>query len=142
MTTENKVTPEQITALMARVVFKSNVEGTSTFVHAYLDGSFYLATGHSACVDPANFNEKTGYDIARKNASLKAHDKLWELEGYALWKQLQDERIKQNMFSAYTSDYLKNIINTRFKAESIEIDGHWYKVSLIKDVLFSRGVDI
>jgi len=36
--------------------------------------------GHSACVDPANFDEKLGEKIARE----KAVDQLWALEGYVL----------------------------------------------------------
>ena len=139
--TENKVTPEQITALMARVTFKSNVEGTSTFVHAYLDDKFYLATGHSALVDPANFNATTGHNIARKNASLKAHDKLWELEGYALWKQLQapvlpiqgmaeapilrvsTERLADALDSAKKNGYTTVLIdNVPFYVKDIEIE--------------------
>lgn len=36
--------------------------------------------GHSACVDPANFDEVLGQRIARE----KAINELWALEGYAL----------------------------------------------------------
>lgn len=88
---ENKVTLEQIQALKDRVIYHTAPRLgtlTSTFVHAYLDGTFYLATGHSACVDPANFDAEIGERIARKNAEHAVEQKLWELEGYALWKGL------------------------------------------------------
>lgn len=85
-----RVLPEQIDELMKRVIYTSHVpEGsTSTFVHAFLDGKFLLATGHSACVDPNNFNAEIGVRIATDNAKPVAKNKLWELEGYALFKQL------------------------------------------------------
>lgn len=88
----NKVTPEQIQALATRVIYMTAARlmgTTSTFVHAYLDGKFYLASGHSACVDPANFDSRKGIDIAQRNCEYAVNQKLWELEGYALWKNLQ-----------------------------------------------------
>lgn len=91
LTTAPRVTPADIDALMARVQYIVPVhagETTSTFVHAYLDGKFYLASGHSACVSLENFNEVTGIRIAKGKAETAARDKLWELEGYALHKSL------------------------------------------------------
>lgn len=84
-----RVTADQIQALMDRVVFRyEHPEGaTSTFAHAFL-GGFYLATGHSACVSPENYKPALGQKYAREQAEPKARDKLWELEGYALHKQL------------------------------------------------------
>jgi hypothetical protein len=74
---------------MERLSFQVSRDGdsTSTFAHAYLDG-FYLATGHSACVSPANFNAEEGSKYALNACLPKAEDKLWELEGYALRKEL------------------------------------------------------
>jgi len=91
--TAPRVTPAQINALMDKVIYVSNIpEGTtSTFVHAYLPaktGRFWLATGHSACVSPDNFNPGIGHGIAMRKAQDAAKDKLWELEGYALFKEL------------------------------------------------------
>lgn len=84
-----RVTADQIQALMDRVVFRyEHPDGTtSTFAHAFL-GGFYLATGHSACVSPENYKPALGQKYAREQAEPKARDKLWELEGYALHKQL------------------------------------------------------
>jgi hypothetical protein len=88
--TAARVTVDDIDELMTRVVYIN--EGTptgttSTFVHAFLDGTFLLATGHSACVSPANFNAAFGLQHAKANAERKAREKLWELEGYALFKR-------------------------------------------------------
>lgn len=86
------VTGEQIQALMAQLIWVyDQPEGTtSTFAHAYL-GRFYLTTGYSACVSPENFDAAKGMKYAREQAEGKARDKLWELEGYALFKQLNNQ---------------------------------------------------
>lgn len=84
-----RVTPEQINLLMAQVSYQYFVCGTSTFCHAYLNDKFFLATGHSACVSPENFDEGIGRKIAFDNAALATRNKLWELEGYRLFQELK-----------------------------------------------------
>lgn len=91
--TAPRVTPQQIQALMDRVTYSTIQRPggtTSTFVHAYLDGQFFLGGGFSACVDPANFDAEIGEKIARSKAESTARDKLWELEGYRLFSNLKD----------------------------------------------------
>lgn len=96
--TAPRVTPLQINDLMSKVSYFTNTpEGTtSTFCNAYLPGKngakFHLATGHSACVSPENYNAQLGNDIAQAKATALAKDKLWELEGYALFKELNREQ--------------------------------------------------
>jgi hypothetical protein len=82
--TAPRVTPAQIEDLVMRVVFVYARHGTSTFCHAFLDGLFYLASGHSACISPQNFDAALGQKIALENVQKPMRDKLWELEGYAL----------------------------------------------------------
>lgn len=87
-----RVSQTQIGALLQRVhyVVEQRPGGTtSTFVHAFLDGKFHLATGEAACVDPRNFDAQVGYGIARRKAEDRACVKLWELEGYRLYCSLQ-----------------------------------------------------
>lgn len=86
--TAPRVTPAQIDALVKRVVFVYASHGTSTFCHAFLDGTFLLASGHSACVSPENFNAELGQKIALENVQKPMRDKLWELEGYVLRNRL------------------------------------------------------
>lgn len=85
-----RVTLPQIEALMKRVTYRfENPAGTSsTFAHAYLDDKFYLATGHSASVSLENFNADLGQELAQGRAKGAATGRLWELEGYALYKAL------------------------------------------------------
>lgn len=85
-----RVTKEQIDALMDQVTYivvQQPGDTTSTFVHAYLDGSFFLASGFSACVNKDNFNAEIGERLARSNAEKNAQNKLWELEGYRLFQK-------------------------------------------------------
>lgn len=94
MTDAPRITPGQVQELLKTVTYSYEVRpngSTSTFVHAYLHGSFYLATGHSACVSPENFNEELGKQFAHKDLELKLENKIWELEGYALFKQLREQ---------------------------------------------------
>ena len=87
-----RVTKEQIDALMARVIFTyDQPKGTtSTLAHAFLDGKFLLATGHSACVSADNFDAELGQRMARSKAEAAARDELWRLEGYALFKRMAE----------------------------------------------------
>lgn len=83
-----RVTKDQIDALMDRVAYvtvQQPGDTTSTFVHAYLDGKFFLATGFSACVNKENFDAGVGLRLALSNAEKQAENKLWELEGYRLF---------------------------------------------------------
>jgi len=83
-----RVTKDHIDQLMGRVTYvvvQQPGDTTSTFVHAYLDGKFFLATGFSACVSKENFNADIGERLAKGNAEKQAENKLWELEGYRLF---------------------------------------------------------
>lgn len=83
-----RVTLDQIKEMMKRVqyIFDQPEFTTSTFAHAFLDGDFYLATGHTACVSKENFDPSLGVKYAQEEAARKAQDKLWELEGYNLYR--------------------------------------------------------
>lgn len=87
------VTKDMIDALMKRVSYFFVVpEGTtSTFAHAFLDQKFFLASGHSACVSPENFNEELGRSIAMDKANAASRDRLWEMEGYRLYASLHND---------------------------------------------------
>ena len=89
--TAPRVTPSMIQALYERVGIKLHYQGTSTFAHAFLDGKFYLASGHSACVSLENYRKDIGDAIAIGKASEAAIQKLWELEGYRLYTQLNPQ---------------------------------------------------
>lgn len=90
------VTKPQIEALHAKLIYRfSQPEGTtSTYCFAFLPGTdgrmFSVSQGFSACVSPANFSDAIGKQQSKADASHKAWDKLWELEGYLLFKELEN----------------------------------------------------
>ena len=90
--TAPRVTNDEITELCARLSHTYETHGTSTFCHGFLDGKFYVATGHSACVSPENFDVGIGRRIAFENMAKLAREKFWELEGYALYKNLKEKQ--------------------------------------------------
>lgn len=86
---ESKVTPERIKELLARVQLYFTFGETPTkYVRAdaWLDGSFHLATAISKSVNPENFSKELGIEYATKDALKTAENKLWELEGYRLFR--------------------------------------------------------
>lgn len=87
--TAPRVTKEHIDRLMDHVIYMTHQPDgtTTTLVHAFLNGTFKLATGEAACIDPANFRADLGERMALAKAQAAARDKLWELEGYALFRK-------------------------------------------------------
>lgn len=89
--TARRVTKADIDKLMSNVVYSSDIRpngSTTILVNAFLDGKFYLASGMSACVSLANYNEELGLRIATEKAVEAARNKLWELEGYVLHREM------------------------------------------------------
>lgn len=77
---ENRVTVEQIKAIMDGTTFHiQTVLGKCTVVTAQLPNGFILVES-SACVDPVNYDEELGAQICKK----RIEDKVWLLEGYRL----------------------------------------------------------
>lgn len=88
-----KVTAEHIEKLMEQVKYDTHiVDGTTTtVVTAYIPVgkvNFTLSTEIMACVDPRNFNAEKGAKYGIEKAAVSAKDKLWELEGYLLAKEI------------------------------------------------------
>lgn len=73
-----KVTKEYIEGRIAKVAY-AKIDATVTVCSVTLDNGFSVR-GESACVDPANFDEKIGKSLAYK----QAFDKLWPLFGFRL----------------------------------------------------------
>lgn len=80
----NTVTQEHISDMLNRSeVEVRTVFGKCTIVSVKLPNGFVI-TESSACVDPANYNEKLGASICMD----RIESKLWELEGYRLQCEL------------------------------------------------------
>lgn len=82
MKVEKRTIEEKLSSLSFHVHHFSGT--TCTVAIAVMPDGFVAGTGKSACIDPALFDEGTGYDIAITNARADAEQRLWELEGYHL----------------------------------------------------------
>lgn len=81
------ITQEDIDTLLAEAeVGVATVHDKCTMVSVKLKSGFII-TESSACVDPANYDVETGFNICMDHIA----NKLWELEGYALQKKLYEE---------------------------------------------------
>ena len=81
----NKVTQEKIEKIINESEFQTfhKVFGKQCIVVAKLPNGFTVV-GESACVDPSNYDEKIGENIAKN----RIKERLWELEGYRLQNSL------------------------------------------------------
>ena len=78
------VTKEKIDRLMETAEYEIlTAFDKCTIVVAKLENGFIL-TESSACVDPANYNVELGVRYAKD----KIRERLWEMEGYALQKNV------------------------------------------------------
>ena len=90
----SKVTKEFIDNLLNEVVVQTKTFDTPTphvLATAWLD-TFQLGTAISKAVDPSNFNEDLGIEYSTKDVLKIAENKLWELEGYHLYKTLKGDK--------------------------------------------------
>lgn len=91
--TAPRITPDRIDALMEKVQYDIHYvpDSTTTVVTSYIElGAikFTLAVVTLACVDKRNFSAELGRKYGIEKCKGPTKDKLWELEGYALAKQL------------------------------------------------------
>lgn len=74
-----KLTIEHLESLVVAEQYHVFPDTTMTVCCITLKNGFAVI-GESACIDPKNFDDRVGREIAR----AKAIDKLWELEGYRI----------------------------------------------------------
>lgn len=86
MAKKNTITQEQIKDILKNSKYEviHRVFGKVCVVVAQLPNGFTIMAD-SACVDPENYDEVIGFDIAME----KIENKLWELEGYLLQNSLK-----------------------------------------------------
>ena len=90
----SKLTKGQIDDLLSQVVVQTKTFDTPTphvLATAWLD-TFQLGTAISKAVDPNNFNGDLGIEYSTKDTLKIAENKLWELEGYHLYKTLKGDK--------------------------------------------------
>ena len=84
----NSVTQEQINKLLkkSRRWTQHRIFDKQCIIVIELPNGFTLV-GESACVDPDNYDDRLGEEIAMKNIEKR----LWELEGYLLQNKLNEQ---------------------------------------------------
>ena len=90
----SKVTKEHIDNLLNEVVVSTITlpEPTPHVLTVAWLGTFQLGTAISKAVDPNNFDEELGVQYSTKDVLQVAENKLWELEGYHLYKTLKGDK--------------------------------------------------
>ena len=89
-----KLSKDYIDTLLSEVVVHTTTSSVPTphvTAFAWL-GTFQLGTAISKAVDPASFNESLGIEYSTKDVLKIAENKLWELEGYHLYKTLKGDK--------------------------------------------------
>ena len=82
----NTVTQEQINSIIEKTQFVTETYfNKTTVVLAKLPNGFIIVES-SSCVDPANYDEKMGFEICKE----RIVNKVWELEGFALQSKLSN----------------------------------------------------
>ena len=90
----SKLSKDYIDDLMSEVMVHTityDVPTPHVTAFAWL-GTFQLGTAISKAVDPANFNEDLGIAYSTADVLKIAENKLWELEGYHLYKTLKGDK--------------------------------------------------
>lgn len=64
---------------------------TTTVAVGFLPNGFQLGIATSACVDKHNYDFEKGKNVAIDIARKQAKDRLWELRGYELYQELNNE---------------------------------------------------
>lgn len=89
-----RVNPAWIAAAMREVAMVAyRMPNTTTVVTSAFFRGFCLATEYAACVDPKLFKLEVGEQIAGKKALAAAEQKLWELQGWLLHRQMNEPRL-------------------------------------------------
>lgn len=93
-TTPPRIYPEQIEHLKKQIRYEFIKFGEKgTLCTAYL-GAFHIAQESSAPVLVENYNQELGEKYAKEKVDATIENKLWELMGFALFKDLNHELFK------------------------------------------------
>lgn len=107
MEKRNTVTAEQIGKIIFSTEFKTQtVYGKTTIVSAKLPNGFVIVES-SSCVDPENYDVKTGEGICRS----RIINKIWELEGY----KLQDEIYRKSQSKDVRDRTIQDLIDSGYE---------------------------
>jgi hypothetical protein len=89
-TQRTTVTLNDIQGKVKKTTYTVLPDGKTTVCQLHMENG-YTINGHSACVDPANYNQALGEKYAYEDAINKA----WPLEGYLLAEKLHKAVLSQ-----------------------------------------------
>lgn len=127
-----------VTAVMISNILQTGKEevikvGEKTTVVSFTTREGFNIIESSSCVDPDNYDEQIGKHCCYERIT----NKLWELEGYYLQKELAKKVKCVDFYTAVGS-------GKRFKHytwdDFLEIDEAMYKIQMIADVITVRQV--
>lgn len=124
---QNTVTNEQVQAIIdGSKIEIQTVLDKCTIVTCQLPNGFILIES-SACVDPANYDEKLGADICMKRIT----NKIWELEGYCLQNDLSkshgyDTEDLAEMDAEFGFDLAMALLKEGVKVKRKLWGGYWF----------------
>lgn len=88
--TAPRVTLDNVNAILEQMRYEHWVipNTTNIVVAGILPNDFVVALGTASTVSKENFDFSIGFQIATNDCLNNARNKIWEMEGYALRKQL------------------------------------------------------
>lgn len=88
--TAPRVTLDSVNAILEQMRYEHWVipDTTTIVVAGILPNGFVVALGKASTVSKENFDFSIGFQIATDDCLNNVRDKIWEMEGYALRKQL------------------------------------------------------
>ena len=84
---KNKITQEDIKAILDASKFEAVKIGEKTTVVCCTLPNGFVICESSSCVDPVNYDQKLGEQICKERIA----NKVWELEGYVLQNSLMSK---------------------------------------------------
>lgn len=93
---KNKIDVSEIEHLLNQVQYEFVRTGaTGTICSSYL-GSFRIAQGYSASITLDNYSQELGEKYSKERCEYETKNKLWELMGFSLFKQLNTDLFLQD----------------------------------------------
>ena len=89
-----RVKNENIDQIMEKIVYNFTQVSEKRLICQAIIGTFWIADGNSVTVDPKNFDLELAKEVSLQNAKEAARNKLWEYEGWRLFRSLNQDIFK------------------------------------------------
>lgn len=131
MSKKNTVTADMIERIIKDGKVEVSTVGNKTTLVVFTTKEGFVITESSSCVDPANYDVEMGKDICMSHIK----NKLWELEGYRLQKDIYKAETSQlragEVVVSVTTEGMDEAISKARELEDIYINLDILQQSLI-----------